>query len=153
LDYDPETGIFTHRVARKRVRKGAVAARPHGRTRYLIVNLDYRKHLAHRLAWLYVYGDWPPSELDHIDTDPANNAIANLRLATRSQNNANRKLSLESASGYKGVTWHAKKGKWQSQIKLPGRNKYLGLYKAPEEAHAAYVEAAIEHFGEFARAA
>ena len=153
IDYDPETGVFTRRISRKKARKGTVAARPHSGTRYLIVSLDYKVHLAHRLAWLHVYGEWPDGDIDHVDTDPTNNAIGNLRLATKSQNNANRRLSAKSASGFKGVTWHAKKRKWQAQIKLPGRNLYLGIYGTPEAAHAAYIQAANEYFGEFARAA
>lgn len=111
---------------------------------------------AHRLAWVYMYGDIPDGmEVDHIDLDPSNNTIANLRLATSSQQKMNKRAQSNNRSGLKGAYFHAchKGKKWRSQIKVGPRLIFLGYFHTAEEAHAAYGAAALEHFGEFARVA
>ena len=150
LDYDPLTGLFTCLVNRRKARKGDLAAKPSATSPYLYVSIGYRRYLAHRLAWFYVHGEWPP-ELDHRDRNKKNNVITNLRIATRSQNNYNRGRSIKNTSGFKGVTWHARRNKWQAQIKISKGYKYLGVFETPEAAHAAYVEAAKVGHGGFAR--
>lgn len=90
-------------------------------------------------------GEYP----DHIDGDPLNNRRENLRLASRAQNNRNRKLSSNSSTGLKGVTKH--RNKWAAQIGIDNKRLYLGLFDTPQEAHAAYCEAAVRMFGQFAR--
>lgn len=89
--------------------------------------------------------------VDHADGDGLNNRRSNLRLATNSENQRNRRPCPASSSNLKGVTWHAGVSKWQAQIKLNGRSKYLGLFATQEAAHAAYSQAASELFGDFAR--
>ena len=95
------------------------------------------------------------AEIDHIDGNPSNNAIANLRLATSSQQKQNKRVQSNNRSGLKGAFYHAcRKGKkWRSQIKVGDKLIFLGYFHTPEEAHAAYCEAAREYFGEFARTA
>ena len=88
LRYDPETGVFTWRATGKGRRLNRQAGTVQA-TGYLTITIDWRIHLAHRLAFLYVVGDWPPNEIDHIDGDQSNNRWCNLRPATRSQNMAN----------------------------------------------------------------
>lgn len=100
---------------------------------------------------MYIYNRWPNYILDHIDGNRANNKLSNLREATQSQNCANAKLRSNNTSGFKGVYYHPKTGKWKSQIKKDGVSRHLGLFPTPEEAHKAYVKAAKELFGEFAR--
>lgn len=107
--------------------------------------------MAHQLAWLYVNGTWPPSQIDHIDGDGLNNKIENLRLANSAQNNSNR--SFNGAVGFKGVYWNKSGKAYRAQIQINGRRIYLGSFATPEEAHEAYVKAAKELHGEFARAA
>lgn len=91
------------------------------------------------------------SELvDHIDHNPLNNSRSNLRIATRSQNQQNRRLNINSTSGYKGVSWHKTKKKWTAVINIEGKNTTLGAYKTSIEAAKAYNVAALKYFGEFA---
>lgn len=88
---------------------------------------------------------------DHIDNNPLNNTRSNLRLATASQNMQNSKKPCNNTSGYKGVTWFARKRKWIAQIGVNGKNIYLGEFTTPELAYEAYCSAAKRHHGEFAR--
>jgi hypothetical protein len=111
---------------------------------------------AHRLAWIYMYGPTiGGAEIDHIDGNPANNAIANLRLATSRQQKQNKRAQSNNRSGLKGAYYHAchKGKKWRSQIKVGDVLIFLGYFHTAEEAHAAYGEAALDYFGEFARTA
>ena len=153
LTYNPETGLFTWNVDRGgRAKKGSKAgALSH--SGYVYISIDRKTVLAHRIAWMMVHGEMPDKHVDHINGDRTDNRIANLRLAVRSQNNANAKLRKDSGSGFKGVTFSKQMQKWVGQIRVNGRLIYLGSYRTPEEAHAAYLMAAEVHFGEFARAA
>lgn len=89
-------------------------------------------------------------EVDHRNGNPLDNRRENLRLATRSENGRNRRLSTASTSGYKGVSLHKRSGKWHAAIKINGRIKNLGYFDTPEQAYAAYCESALELHGEFA---
>lgn len=154
LHYDPETGWFTWRV--KRNAHGG-AKQPGDRagykapTGYRFINTQGRPYKEHRLAWLYVHGEWPSGEIDHANRNPGDNRLVNLRVATRSQNAANMVGARRAASGFKGVYKHKNGQSWFSQISVASRSKFLGRFPTPEEAHAAYVAAAREHYGEFAR--
>src|SRR3972149_653667 len=88
LDYDPETGIFRWKTPNRKRRPGAKAGwvRADGRN---LIKVGFTRYLASRLAWLYVYGEWPERLVDHIDRDKANDAISNLRQATSLENNLN----------------------------------------------------------------
>jgi hypothetical protein len=88
--------------------------------------------------------------VDHIDRDGLNNRRSNLRLATRSQNNANSRRRSDNASGFKGVMFYKPRGTWKAYINVDKRRINLGYYDTPELAHAAYIAAAHKHFGEFA---
>src|ERR1700719_1662744 len=92
LSYDPETGVFRWLVRkRQNVKAGDVAGSFDG-CGYCKISIDRRAYKAHRLAWLYMTGEWPPAEIDHINMNRADNRFANLRLATRHQNMANQRL-------------------------------------------------------------
>lgn len=149
LDYDPAPGVFRWKI-RGQGRKppiGSVAGHTSAYG-YWIIGIDGQAYKAHHLAWYYVYGAWPAGEMDHRDGVKHNNSIDNLRLATQSQNNANRPRYRNNKSGFKGA--HFQNGKWRSHIRLNRRSMYIGSYDTPEEAHAAYVAKAKELFGEFA---
>jgi hypothetical protein len=104
------------------------------------------------IVWAMHHGKWPPYDVDHIDnSNPLNDRINNLRLATRSQNNANRGKQSNNTSGFKGVHWDGFTSRWKAEITVNRKNINLGRFDKPEDAHAAYREAAIKHFGEFAR--
>jgi hypothetical protein len=149
--YEPETGNFVRLVAVSSCRAGSIAGTIHPKG-YVQIQIEGRLYKAHRLAWLYMTGGWPASLIDHRDLCPANNAWGNLREATRSQNGANKGKNSNNKSGFKGVHYDAQKGKWVAQIQTPGRKQYLGCFPTAELAHAAYAAAAVEAFGQFARA-
>jgi hypothetical protein len=151
LDYDPVTGKF---VWLQSIAKCVIVGTPAGsvtRNGYVRISIGRRGYLAHRLAWLFVHGEWPEGQLDHIDGNKQHNAIGNLRIANISQNRANSKASVTNKSGFKGVFFL--KGRWLASIKHRGQSKHLGCFDTPEKAHAAYVIAAKNIHGDFARAA
>lgn len=150
LHYDPSTGLFTWRTTTAKKTRGKRGGH-RGDNGYLLLGVDGNNYRVHRLAWLYVYGRWPDGDLDHIDGDPSNNRIANLREATDAQNLANSKKPITNQSGYKGVSWHADAQKWQVHIRHKGRSIALGLFTDPVVAHAAYCKAARDLKGNFAR--
>ena len=151
LDYSPETGVFTWKLMLSwRAPIGTVAGSPRP-DRRIYIGIDGKRYLAHRLAWFYVHGEWPTEQIDHRDLNPANNAIANLRLATCSQNHGNLRRPSTNTSGFKGIYRHLRW--WRAVIVVRGVRHHLGSFQTPEEAHAAYVVAATAFHGEFARAA
>ncbi len=150
LAYDQVAGVFTWRQSRSRQPVGAVAGYVN-KIGYRRIGIDGRIYAAHRLAWLHVFGI-SPKQLDHRNGISDDDRIANLRCATSSQNAANRGIRRDNKSGFKGVGWHKSKGLWCARIGLNGRRKTLGYFDDPREAHVAYAKAAVETFGEFARA-
>jgi hypothetical protein len=150
LHYDPDTGIFAWRVGRQGTPQGSIAGnrRRDGR---VLIGIDQVRYMAHRLAWLYVTGQFPDTDLDHKDCDPSNNRFDNLRPATFSQNQRNQPTPRNNTSGFKGVTFHKQRGRWRAQIKHKGKVKHLGLFDTPQEAHQAYCKAATEIDPQFAR--
>lgn len=155
LHYDPRTGVFTwtkNLSPRSRAKSGAVAGcvLPRG---YRQIKLDGVRYLGHRLAWLYVNGHWPADEIDHIDGDPSNNVLSNLREANRTQNRANTRRKKNSVSGLKGVSWDITKRRWVARIGVGRRSVFLGTFNNKANAHMAYIVAARQYYGNYARAA
>lgn len=159
FDYDAETGLFRWKEVHYTNAKllGQIAGSVHTKTGYRLIGVpEFGQIGAHRLAWIFVNGPTiGGAEVDHIDGDPGNNAIGNLRLATSSQQKQNKRVQSNNRSGLKGAYYHAchKGKKWRSQIKVGEKYKFLGYFATPEEAHEAYGRAAVEHYGEFARVA
>lgn len=152
LDYNPLTGIFIWRRGRNiGKRAGTICS---GNTSvWRQIYLDGRKYREHRLAWFYTHGRWPNGEIDHRDINSLNNAMENLREATHSQNNANRRANRNNCHGLKGIV-RAKQCKqlWRARIVKNRKCIHLGYFATPEEAAKAYERAAHHYFGEFARA-
>lgn len=148
LAYDATTGLFTWRVSRGTRKAGAVAGTP--LDGYVSIGLDGKTYKGHRLAWLYVKGEWPAFELDHWDTDKMNNRFANIRPATRGQNVANCGRRTDNRSGFKGVRQKKGCATWEARIRHKGKLQHLGSYATPEAAHEAYCTAAERLHGEFA---
>lgn len=140
LDYNKETGVFIW--LKKLSARGAVG-KIAGTTSYgyNAINIDGVRYFAHRLAWLYVYGQWPKQEIDHIDRNRRNNAISNLRDVSRIVNALNSGERSDSSSGIKGVTFCKQRNNWQAQISLSGKNITLGRFDTLDEAAIAYKSA------------
>lgn len=149
LSYEEETGLFRWKVrTSNRIEVGRVAGTValHG---YIHVHIDGKLYLAHRLAWFYVNGEWPPHQVDHKDQCRSNNALSNLRLATPSQNGCN-SVARSPKSGIKGVSWSKVSGKWAARIIVSKVFHHLGLFDCKDEAAAVVAEARNRLHGEFA---
>lgn len=144
LRYEPETGDFYW--IRKPARRILIGARAGYISKgYMCIRIEHRIYFSHRLAWLFINGQWPVDEIDHIDGNPMNNKIANLRQATRAQNLANIRKTW-SASGLRGVSWHKHTRKWRVHI----QGKEIGRFATKEEAARIWQREAKRRFGEFA---
>jgi hypothetical protein len=148
LRYEPETGLFYRLVRSGPSMPGSIAGGKCGNG-YVLISIDNKQHYAHRLAWLYITGKMPENLIDHKNMDKADNRFQNLREATHSQNIANKKSY--GKSGFKGVTWWARDNNWKAQIEVNGKNKHIGYFNTPEEAHEAYCVYQSQIAGEFAR--
>jgi hypothetical protein len=146
LVYEPTTGVFLWKMqgfGRTRGRALGTKVWPG----YLTMKVSQTVYYAHRLAWLYVHGEWPSGQVDHIDGNKANNAISNLRLATPSQNSA-RKRHARRVAVSRGVMPHG--AGFVARIHNGGKRHYLGYFSTAAAAKAAYEAKAKELHGEFA---
>ena len=140
MDYNPNTGIFIRKVKTGPRHNVGDRADNNVDNGYLRIGLDGHKLLAHRVAWLYVYGTWPKGFIDHINGKRSDNRIANLRAADHRINAENRLgPNSESKSGYLGV--YKFRDHWRSRIVARGKIYNLGQFATPQEAYAAYVTA------------
>lgn len=114
------------------------------------IRINKKQYRRSRLVWSMHNGRWPVSLVDHKNHNTIDDRIDNLREATGTQNNGNRMVGSSNTSGFKGVCWDKRKGKWMAQIKIQRKCKHVGYFSSPEDAHDAYVEAASKAFGEFA---
>lgn len=150
FSYDPATGIF---IWINSLRPERDNGKPAGGVKdgYLQIAIFGRFYRAHHLAWLVMTGYWPPLDRDveHRDGIRRNNAWANLRLATRSQNNMNTGMRSDNKSGHKGVGFHHASGLWHARVTVNRRVISLGYYKTIEGAVAARMAGEQLHFGQF----
>lgn len=143
-----EDGKLFWRVSRGRINVGDEAGTI-GQIGRMYVQVDKKKHLVHRVIWLLHHNE-VPEFLDHIDGNPLNNKIENLRPATKAQNAMNRKIRSDNSTGFKGIYPTASK-RFAATICIDGVSKYLGTYDTPEMAQAAYVQVSKQNFKEYAR--
>lgn len=148
LHYDPDTGIFTRRVAVAKLRVGDVAGSLYS-DGYIYIYVLGKRHKAHRLAWFYMTGEHAKGDVDHKDEVKNNNRWDNLREATRAQNVINAKPNSKNTSGFRGVSFFNAQQKWCARLCVRGRKINLGYYTTKELAASAYRAAAVEHFGAF----
>lgn len=164
LSYDPDTGEFLWKYRPREmfatlnayaVWNSRFAGKSAGgsKSRYEQIGIYGTRYQAHCLAWMYMTGQWPDKEVDHINLDKHDNRFANLRLASRSENARNIRAFRTNTSGVKGVCWNAKSNKWQAAIRLHGQKIHLGLHDSIDDAASAYAKAAECYHGEFARIA
>ena len=116
---------------------------------YRMVNFAGRRMSVHRLVFL-LHNGYLPQEVDHINGNPLDNRIENLRAATHAQNCKNRRLYASNTSGVKGVSFHKPTGKWAAGIRAGGKWKHLGLFADLESAALRRRQAEKTHFGDFA---
>ena len=141
LSYDSETGLFHWKIKpSKRFAAGMQAGT--SVNGYIRIHTNGRQYGAHRLAWLYVYGVEPEHQIDHINGNPSDNRIVNLRQATALENMQNiRKPQKNNSHGNLGITYDPKKKLWRTRISINGIRKYIGKFKTQEQAAQAYLEA------------
>lgn len=157
LSYDPSTGEFFwkerptfHFASAAAMQKwnrkhaGKKAGRVSDRG-YVLVVLRYCTYRAHRLAWLYMTGEWPQYEIDHRDGNRANNRWSNLRDIPGAGNRQNTKRQANNTSGYTGVVFHKNSGRWHAVIKINRRTISLGYYEKPIHAYEAYLAAKAKY--------
>ena len=146
LNYDPDTGIFTWRVNRSNVKAGSVTGCK-ANNGYLLIRVDRKAYLAHRLAWCYFYGeDAIPTLVDHKNGTKSDNRIGNLRPGTKITNGQNRHAaqSNNKSSGLLGVAYIPHTKKFTAYIDKDKKRTYLGLFEDKNDAHAAYLKAKRE---------
>lgn len=156
LDYNSQSGVFRWRCRSdvhpswnaRHVGNIAGCFMMNG---YCKISILSKAYLAHRLAWIHTFGEFPKQELDHINGCVSDNRINNLRCASRRQNATNTPVRCDNSSGYRGVYWHKSAKKWHASIKVGGKNLNLGLFADILEAAAAYENASKQHHGEYRR--
>jgi len=138
FDYDGENLIWKARGrGRKHNKPAGCVYSCHG---YRLIHIGGKNHRSHRLIWLWVYGEWPSGEIDHIDQNKINNRIENLRDVTTSINQRNAKKRADNTSGISGVHFDKGSGRWQAKIRYNKKQQFLGSYACK------YRAASIRHF-------
>ena len=138
LSYDPETGELRRRINSGNAKAGDIAG---GKDEegYVRVRVNCRKYQSHRLVWLYVHGQWPKQQLDHINGIRDDNRIANLREATNAEN-AQNKIVGQNKAGFTGVRPQSRGKAWRAAISVNGEKVYLGSFSDPSDAYASAKE-------------
>lgn len=150
FEYDPESGRLTNKTKRSNsMQIGAEAGFENGNG-YRRVRLNGQQVYSHHVIWAMENGEWPSAEIDHIDGDPRNNRISNLRECDRFGNTQNTSKRAHSQQPYKGVHLN-KNGRWVAKVVSNKVIYRLGAFDTAEQAHAAYCKAAATLHGQFAR--
>lgn len=147
FNYNPETGIFTRLVKTSTNSKiGDVVNSLDVSTGYIRFSVNNKLYYGHRLAWLYMTGEWPELHIDHINGIRNDNRFFNLRECDSSQNMMNKTVT---SSTSRGVTLAKDKKTWRARIKYYKKEICLGYFKSKEDAINAYKIGASKYFGEF----
>lgn len=150
VSYNPETGIlcWAKKSRTGPAQPGKIIGSP-DKDGYLQMMVYCRTYRVHRLIWLWMTGELPKRQIDHINGIKDDNRWYNLREATEGQNMANKRG--HNSLGLKGIWRHRTTGKYWAQVMSKGVKYKRGPFDTPEEAHQAYRELAIKYHGEFAR--
>jgi len=144
FDYDSDNGILIRKFRFNKPYNQHCGHKPNGRG-YGTIVISGTAYLAHRLIWLFHYGEFPSEFIDHIDGNKMNNRIENLREADQTINNHNAKIRKDNTSGFPGVHLIKRTGKYQAEIQSTGKRKHLGNFNTPEEAFLSYQLAKIKY--------
>ena len=145
LSYDPQTGDFTWKDRKRGVKVGGIAG-TQNKVGYIYISINQKKHLAHRLVWIYMKGRWPEYEIDHINHVKNDNRHENLReVKNRVEQSRNKTKQSNNVSGYVGVYLDKKKKKWRAQIHISKKHIFLGYFQNKEEAAQARKEAEVKY--------
>ena len=134
LHYSPDTGIFTRRKDGGGAKVGDIAGCTNNVNGYIQIGVKGKLYLAHRLAWLYMTGEWPKDQIDHINRVRNDNRWENIRDVSRAGNRRNQKLDKRNTSGTCGVYWHKTERKWHAIIGVNGEPKHLGSFECKDDA-------------------
>lgn len=155
FSYDAESGLLTRKVSSRgrNAKAGNVVGCVNSRG-YLLVWVMSKSFRVHRIIWLMSTGEMPKDQIDHINGNPLDNRLVNLREATHAENQKNRGKQHNNKIGYKGVSSKgSSKNPYLAKITLNGKQIYIGYFPTPELAHQAYCVKTKELNGEFGRAA
>ena len=153
LDFSPETGVFTWKqrdikyfksIRGFKIWNSRWPGKESGdikKNGYRYISILHQRYLAHRLAWLYVYGYIPEDQVDHKDRVRFNNSIDNLRLASNAENAQNKIKPINTSTGIIGVYFRKDRSKYTTKISIGGKIKRLGHFLKKEDAEAAYLNA------------
>lgn len=144
LSYDSGSGVFVWNKHRGgKAKKWSPAGRIDS-SGHLQISINGYRHMAHRLAWLVCKGEWPAGLIDHIDGNPSNNVIENLRITDHAENCANRtRPNKNNKTGRLGVHERSESNGFRASIVVCGKRKNLGTFRTKEEAEAAYLAARL----------
>ena len=125
LHYDPETGVFKWKIANSyRVKVGDVAGCFDTSGGYIVIMVCNKRYYAHRLAWLYTYGEFPEDDMDHINGIKNDNRIINLRAVSHKENLKNQFIPTNNTSGHIGVGWRAERNCWRVRVQGIGYGSF-----------------------------
>lgn len=142
LRYDPESGLVFWKENIGKARNGDIAGwiNKHG---HVQVRINRKSLYVHRLAWFFTFGELP-IEIDHIDHNPLNNRIENLRSVVHRDNMMNQRMSVLNTSGVVGVGWRNDNKKWRAEIEANGVREYLGCFNCFDDAVTARKQAELK---------
>lgn len=142
-----ENGNLIRKVSRRSFKKGSIAG-GHSSNGYYRIGIFRKSYMLHRVIFMFHHGYFP-EEIDHINGNPSDNRIENLRAATPSQNGMNKRISGTNKTGVKGVKF--KKGAYEASCSVNGVRHYLGRHKELLDAEKIITEFRNKHHGEFAK--
>jgi hypothetical protein len=145
LDYNKETGIFTWKIDRNGAAKKGRKAGCISSDGYIVLSLFNKQYKAHRIAWLFIYGNMPINNIDHINGNKQDNRIDNLRDVTHIENSKNLSIDKRNKSGKTGVGWHSVSKKWIANISVNKKLIHLGYFNNLDDAIKVRTDAEIKY--------
>ncbi len=133
VHYNPKTGSMTWKKSRGSVSAGMPLKSKH-KDGYFMAWVNKKLYLVHRLAWLYVTGEFPKQEIDHINGDRTDNRIKNLQDVSKTENQKNASIRIDNTSGMTGISFRKQTKKWRAYINHNSKIIYLGQFVKKEDA-------------------